>query len=144
MLCTRPFDPGADCPRCQRSTIAFVCGHRGHRGAIVGTRGSQRAIEPRPTASIWHGSWRSRRFPRRKLCRANKIPMIISLHSFLWDYHHFAGNWSDVLTAQQSSRCLLFVKYCSTLPLPFIHIQTSFILEAFPGCVFCLPRLSSV
>lgn len=95
-------------------------------------------------ASIWHGSWRSRRFPRRKLCRANKIPMIISLHSFLWDYHHFAGNWSDVLTAQQSSRCLLFVKYCSTLPLPFIHIQTSFILEAFPGCVFCLPRLSSV
>lgn len=64
--------------------------------------------------SIWHNSWRGRRFPRRTSCRANKIPMIISLHSFLWDSHHFAGNWSDVLTAQQSSLYLLFLEYCRT------------------------------
>ena len=67
---------------------------------------------PSSPASIWHNSWR-RRSPRRKLCSANKIPMIILLHSFLRDYH-FAGNWSDVFTARQSSLCLLFVKYCTT------------------------------
>ena len=42
----------ADCLQCQWSTTAFVCGHRGHGGAIVGTRGSQRAIEPWPSIHL--------------------------------------------------------------------------------------------
>lgn len=118
----------ADCLQCQWSTIAFVCGHGGHWRAIVETRGSWRAIEPRPyihpsgTAAGGAGD-----FHAGKSRRANKIPMIISSNSFLWDYHNFAGNRSEVLTAQQRDLCLLFIKYCSTtLPLQFIHIQTSF------------------
>ena len=47
--------------------------------------------------------------------------MIISLHSFLWDYNHLAGNGFEVLTAQQSALYLLFVKYCSN-PSPPIHL----------------------
>lgn len=42
----------ADCLRSQWSTTAFVCGHGGHGGAIVGTRGSQRDIERRPSIHL--------------------------------------------------------------------------------------------
>lgn len=131
----------------------IVCGVSGQRWPLcvvtVVTEGLLAAsgLSSRGPTSIWHHSWRSWRFPRRKLCRANKILMIISLHSFLWDYHHFAGNWSDELTAQQSSLHLLFVKYCRiALPHQFRYKQALFwrlflvgfsVFPALPLSHFC-------
>ena len=108
----------------QRS--AFVCGHRGHGGPFVcvcggGPRGSQRghrALHPSGTAA-GGGDFHAANYAAQ-----TRFLWLFYYTHFFRD-HHFAGNWSDVFTARQSSLCSLFVKYC-TAALPTDSSQLYF------------------
>lgn len=121
-----PFDPlRADCLRCQWSTIGLCVwspwSRRGFCGGVGGPRGSQRghrALHPSGTTA-GGGDFHAGNYAAQ-----TRFLWLFYYTHFFRD-HHFAGNWSDVFTARQSSLCLLFVKYC-TAALPTDSSQLYF------------------
>lgn len=112
----------------------IVCGVSGQRlplcvvtvvtkGAIVGTRGSRRAIEPRPSIHLVQ-QLGEQVISTQEIMQSKQDSYDYFITLISWDYHHFAGNCSDVLTAQQSNLYLFFVKYYATAQPP-IHSATN-------------------
>lgn len=121
-----PFDPlRADCLRCQWSTIGLCVwspwSRRGFCGGVGGPRGSQRGHRTlHPSGTTAGGG----DFHAGNYAAQTRFLWLFYYTHFFRD-HHFAGNWSDVFTARQSSLCSLFVKYC-TAALPTDSSQLYF------------------
>ena len=121
------FDPlRADCLRCQWSTIGHCVWSPWSRRSFCvcvwgGPHGSQRghrALHPSGTAA-GGGDFHAGNYAAQ-----TRFLWLFYYTHFFRD-HHFAGNWSDVFTARQSSLCSLFVKYC-TAALPTDSSQLYF------------------
>lgn len=84
----------------------IVCGVSGQRlplcavtgGAIVGTRGNQRAIEPRPSIHLVQ-QLEEQEISTQEIMQSKQDSYDYFITFISWDYHHFAGNCSDLLTA---------------------------------------------
>lgn len=104
---------------CQWSMIAFVCvcPLSGYCGQPV----SYRTTTQHPSGTTAGGA---NKIPCRKLCTANRIPMIISSPQFIRDYHQFAENGCDKMPTMLPILTFCWIQLCSTNL--FFHNQALF------------------